>query len=232
LVVGPGFKKALLPGYPANPQSPIQQSDYEGRELVEVNFENEDKGIKIGRFNALDYFSDGSFYLLDAPGHAVGHLCGLARTSSTSSPDKKDTFILMGADSCHHGGVMRPTEYLPIPSSISPNPLRLGANTPCPGAIFEQFQESRGRQPTEPFFVIVEGGAHADVPETQRTLEKLQEADASDDVLVVLAHDDSLLDVVEFFPKSANEWKAKGWGEKGRWAFLKFFSDAVEGLQK
>jgi len=28
LVVGPGFKKALLPGAPANPESPILESDY------------------------------------------------------------------------------------------------------------------------------------------------------------------------------------------------------------
>lgn len=28
LVVGPGFKKAMLPGAPANPESPILESDY------------------------------------------------------------------------------------------------------------------------------------------------------------------------------------------------------------
>lgn len=28
LVVGPGFKEAMLPGAPANPESPIQESDY------------------------------------------------------------------------------------------------------------------------------------------------------------------------------------------------------------
>lgn len=29
LVVGPGFKKTMLPGYPANEASPIRESDYE-----------------------------------------------------------------------------------------------------------------------------------------------------------------------------------------------------------
>jgi glyoxylase-like metal-dependent hydrolase (beta-lactamase superfamily II) len=28
LVVGQGFSKAMLPGYPANPTSPIRESDY------------------------------------------------------------------------------------------------------------------------------------------------------------------------------------------------------------
>jgi glyoxylase-like metal-dependent hydrolase (beta-lactamase superfamily II) len=28
LVVGPGFKEAMLPGAPANPESPIQEKDY------------------------------------------------------------------------------------------------------------------------------------------------------------------------------------------------------------
>ncbi len=30
---------------------------------------------------AVDYFGDGSFLPLDGPGHAIGHLCGLARTT-------------------------------------------------------------------------------------------------------------------------------------------------------
>jgi hypothetical protein len=29
IVVGPGFKESLLPGYPANPNSNILESDYE-----------------------------------------------------------------------------------------------------------------------------------------------------------------------------------------------------------
>lgn len=32
LIVGPGFKEAFVPGYPANPDSVILESDYAGRE--------------------------------------------------------------------------------------------------------------------------------------------------------------------------------------------------------
>lgn len=41
-----------------------------------------------------DFFGDGSFYLLDAPGHLLGHMMGLARTA-------QDEYIVMGGDACH-----------------------------------------------------------------------------------------------------------------------------------
>ncbi|TVY26853.1 Cytochrome P450 monooxygenase [Lachnellula hyalina] len=218
LIVGPGFKDAFTPGYPANEESPIRESDYKNRELREISF---DQGLKIGRFNAFDYFGDGSFYLLDSPGHAIGHVCGLARVTA-------NTFIFMGGDACHHAGEFRPSQYLPLPSSISPNPLSLGSSTPCPGSLFEDLY--RDGDGTKPFYTIAKGGgaiAH-DADEAERTIGKVMEADARDEVLVVMAHDDTLLDVVDFFPKYANDFKEKGWVEKGRWLFLKDFAGAVK----
>ncbi|CEL53911.1 hypothetical protein RSOLAG1IB_06693 [Rhizoctonia solani AG-1 IB] len=90
LTVGPGFKAAMLPGYPTDPDSFITDSAYKGRELVEISFEQSLK-LHIGRFRALEYFGDGNFYLLDSPGHTIGYIyiCGLARTSPK-------TFVLMG----------------------------------------------------------------------------------------------------------------------------------------
>lgn len=219
MIVGPGFKEAFTPGYPANKDSPIRESDYEGRELREIAFS---QGLKIGQFDAFDYFGDGSFYLLDSPGHAIGHICGLARVTGTS-------FIFMGGDSCHHAGEFRPSQYLPLPSSVSPNPLDLKSSKPCPGAMFEELLP--GGDQTKPFYKIARlndgsGVAH-DVDEAEATIEKVIEADARDEVLVVMAHDDSLLNVVDFFPKYANEFVQKGWVEKGRWLFLKDFAGAV-----
>ncbi|VTT69224.1 unnamed protein product [Fusarium fujikuroi] len=49
LVVGPGFKNAMLPGAPANPESPIQESDYANRNLREISFEGPDS-LKIDTF--------------------------------------------------------------------------------------------------------------------------------------------------------------------------------------
>ena len=41
-----------------------------GRNLREIDFSAEEgqTAFKIGRFDAYDYFGNGSFYLLDAPG--------------------------------------------------------------------------------------------------------------------------------------------------------------------
>lgn len=50
---------------------------------------------------------------------------------------------------------------------------------------------------------------------------KMEEFDANENVFTVIAHDLSLIGVVDLFPKTANAWKEKGWAEKGRWEFLK-----------
>ncbi|KAF2098452.1 metallo-beta-lactamase superfamily protein [Rhizodiscina lignyota] len=223
LIVGPGFKEALLPGYPANENAPFLESDYSGRSLREIDFEKEGGGLTLGRFAAFDYFGDGSFYLLDAPGHAVGHICGLARTS-LSPP----TFILMGADSCHHGGEFRPSQYLPLPKHIVPNPInprRTGAwprathsGSVCPGSLFLDIHFKKS--PTQPFYELSPNGVHHDKETTEKTIEKIQEFDVNPNVFVCMAHDEHLLDVIDFYPKSANDWKQRGWAEDSKWMFL------------
>lgn len=59
-----------------------------------------------------------------------------------------------------------------------------------------------------------------DASKAKETLEKLKAFDGRDDVMVVLAHDPSFLDVLDFFPRSINDWMAKGWNEQARWLFL------------
>jgi hypothetical protein len=39
-----------------------------GRKLEEIDFSRGEQRVKIGRFDACDYFGDGSFFILDAPG--------------------------------------------------------------------------------------------------------------------------------------------------------------------
>jgi glyoxylase-like metal-dependent hydrolase (beta-lactamase superfamily II) len=210
---------AKLPGYPKDPHGAVLESDFEGRQLIEITHDK--FNVKIGGFGAYDFFGDGSFYLLDVPGHTVGHMSGLARTSSSSSG--KDTFILMGADTCHHGGEFRPSVYLPLPDSIVPNPYS-SLSTPCPGHIFEHLHPNPEHYRTEPFYRIrvnEDGTSVAeDAAAATQSITHLQEFDAAENVLVVIAHDASLLDVVDVYPKKANEWKEKGWKEKGRWRFL------------
>jgi glyoxylase-like metal-dependent hydrolase (beta-lactamase superfamily II) len=65
LVVGPGIKNAFMPGWPKR-EVALQESDFAGRNVMEMSFEGSE--LKIGGFRALDFYGDGSFYLLDAPG--------------------------------------------------------------------------------------------------------------------------------------------------------------------
>lgn len=222
LIVGPGFTKNFTPGYPADKNGRILESDYEGRELREIAF---DQNLKIGRFDAFDYFGDGSFYLLDSPGHAIGHMCGLARV--TSSPS---SFIFMGGDICHHVGQFRPSLQHPLPSIISPSPFDRQSLTACPGELFEHLLPDNDR--TKPFYTVArsENGmkvAH-DADTADASISKLQDTDALDEVLVVIAHDISLLSVVDFFPKYADKFFENGWAKDSKWLFLKDFVDAVK----
>lgn len=221
LVVGPGFKETQLSAQTNNPYSAVLESDYAGRELREVSFDK--KSVRIGRFAAVDYFGDGSFYLLETPGHTADHMCGFARV--TSNPD---SFILMGGDASHHCGEIRPSRYMPLPHSISPNPFTESTSEACPGEMFQSLLRDGDRSKTfyEPAR-LEKGQAHHDVDEAIRTIEKVQEADVANNVLVALAHDKSLLGVVDFFPKQANDFMKNGWNLKSRWRFLKDFAAAV-----
>ena len=158
-------------------------------------------------------------------------MVGLART--TASPS---TFMLMAADTAHHGGAFRPSSLVKFPDELEPSPL--GMNSPlnirpgvCPGSLFLDRVHPH-RSATRPFYELFDlpkgKGPNHDISEAKRSIEKLQQFDADDRVLVVVAHDTSLLDVLNFFPNTANEWKAKGWKEKGRWKFLDNFAQAVE----
>lgn len=225
LIVGPGFKKSFMPGYPANENSPMLDADYEGRTVTEISF-SDPSTIKIGEFEAHDLYGDGSFYVLNVPGHAVGHISGLARTSTNP-----DTFVFMGGDVCHFGGSMRPTQYAPMPSSIpSATPLKRSRfkQTPCPCSLFTSCHpsyEKEGEEAarTKPYYNVThkEGSWYVDPPTAQASIDKLESFDADPNVFVCLAHDEGLLPVVEWFPKGTiSDWNSKGWKEASHWAFL------------
>lgn len=243
VVVGPGFCEEFFPGGEPIPDSPIKWEYLENRKLREVIEAEFDQ--TFGGFPAHDFFGDGSFYLLHSPGvcftisqsmqvranvnaskHAIGHICGLART--TCNPD---TFILMGGDIASHAGEFRPSKYIPLPAMIRPNPLNPASPTPCPGHIFEKIHPQKSG--TSPYYrhgTWADGDSTAeDLPAAIASLEKLQVVDAwSSSVFVILAHDENVGEVLDFFPKAANCWKQLGWGDSARWMFLGDFREAVE----
>ena len=51
---------------------------------------------RLGPFpNALDFYNDGSLYIIDSPGHLQGHITALIRIG----PGK---WLYLAGDSCHH----------------------------------------------------------------------------------------------------------------------------------
>ncbi|KAJ4984521.1 hypothetical protein SVAN01_09996 [Stagonosporopsis vannaccii] len=61
--------------------------------------------IGLGSFDrAFDVFSDGSAYLIDAPGHSAGHQMMLVRTTTGSGGD---TFVLLAGDCFHHPELLK-----------------------------------------------------------------------------------------------------------------------------
>lgn len=66
------------------------------------------------------------------------------------------------------------------------------------------------------------------------TIEGLGEFDAHDNVLLLLAHDDAVVDPAQFdfYPKSLNDWHQQGIGRKVKWLFLGDFEPAVQAKEK
>ncbi|KAJ7087217.1 beta-lactamase-like protein [Mycena belliarum] len=199
-----------------DPNSTLLESDLKGRKLVGIAFA--DSQLEIGGFKAHDFFGDGSFYLLDVPGHLPGHISALARVTPT-------TFLLLGGDACHHAGMLRPTE-------------RLHRHFPCPGELVAATRRSvsakdfpvPGSEPsagefdllahTQPLLSVADNGAYHDPPTARASIQKLTRFDANADVLVLVAHDESAVSLIKPLPASLDQWKEKGWKELLTWAFL------------
>lgn len=225
LVVGPGFLAGHTPGFPKRREATLMETDFEGKKVREAMFQKDGASLQIGRFHAMDFFGDGSFYLLDTPGHSVGHICGLARTSSDP-----DTFVFMGGDASHHGGEFRPTEYLPLPRELKPSPMKRGTSV-CPGHLLQDVHPYGAAD--KPFYYVTENFAH-DKKVADWTIDGLGEFDAHENVLLLLAHDDALVDPpqFDFYPKPLNDWYEKGVGQRVKWMFLGDFEDALDAKQE
>lgn len=102
-LVGAGARPFLENGYPKDPNSayladllPSSRTRY-----LDPSSSEHGEWKPIGPFAAaLDFYGDGSLYIIDAPGHMPGHLNVLARTS----PD--GGWIYLAGDSAHHPNIL------------------------------------------------------------------------------------------------------------------------------
>ncbi|KAJ7064337.1 beta-lactamase-like protein [Mycena amicta] len=209
--------------YPANPDSFIQESDLAGRTLSKIDFSS--ANLTFNGLKAIDYFGDGSFYLLDTPGHLPGHLTALARVTRSS-------FIVLGGDSFHHGGQLRPRpafqQRFPCPAHILDSSHHAVSTEYfwSPHSTLENFDlPSRA----SPLLAIpdIPGSFYADPVQAGVSLDKLAGFDADADFLLLPAHDMSVLgnETLPYFPAALDGWKDHGAKEKTVWSFLEEDSD-------
>jgi hypothetical protein len=90
--------------------------------------------------------------------------------------------------------------------------------------VFDNLNVKRGRKPGETFFDPAIG---SDIEQAIHTIKDAQQADAQENVFVLPAHDMSVVGIIDVFPKTANDWKVKGWREKAFWKFLEDFRTAI-----
>lgn len=239
IIVGPGYRKAYLPGWPEQKCSWETTSDlYHDRNVVEISFSSlrdSSRVLRIGNIEAYDYFGDGSFYLLNTPGHTIGHLSALARTSA-ADPANESTFILLGGDVAHSFALLRPSPMLPLPTSIrlrsasqdSAFPLQTKSIASTHYAYKDADEGYEARR--KPFCCAT--GPHHDVHAAQTTIDGISELDSMDNIFTVIAHDHTLQDTIALFPKFANNWKRAGWREKCLWKFLGGFQPRSDSTTK
>ncbi|KAI1487115.1 beta-lactamase-like protein [Biscogniauxia mediterranea] len=179
LVVGPGFKEAFMPGWPGNLRAEFTQEDVAGRTIVEISRPQFD--VSVGGFPGYDYFGDGSFFILDAPGHVTGHINALARTAS-----EPESYVFMAGDSVHFGGELRPSAQVPLPCSRGAY-AAADADLPSPPLPLHPHHS-----PTTPYLSLGRSFPE-DVEAADRTIRRLQAFDGDARVLVVFAHDEAFL---------------------------------------
>ncbi|KAJ7654510.1 beta-lactamase-like protein [Mycena polygramma] len=202
--------------YPQSPNSSLQVSDFAGHQITRIDFTA--ANLTFSGLKAIDYFGDGSFYLLNTPGHLLGHMTALARVTPTS-------FIALGGDTFHNAGQARPRPQLQI-------------NFPCPAHLLEETRTSISTDyfwsphsqdgafdmlsRAQQFLAISDltNSFYADPVTSQVSLEKVATFDADPDIFVLVAHDASLRSSIPYFPESLNSWKASLLKEKTAWSFL------------
>ncbi|KAJ7123692.1 beta-lactamase-like protein [Mycena epipterygia] len=202
--------------FPENPNATLQASDFAGHNITKLDFSA--TNLTFSGLKAIDYFGDGSFYLLDTPGHLPGHISALARVTPT-------TFVSLGGDTFHHAGQARPRPAFQ-------------ENFPCPAHLLEEtktavstdfFWSPKTRvgvfdllSRVQQFFSIsdIPGSFYADPVTAQVSLEKIATFDADPDFFVIAAHDLSLVSSLPYFPASLNGWKASNLKESTVWNFV------------
>jgi hypothetical protein len=138
--------------------------------------------------------------------------------------------VLLGADTCHFPGALRPSQYIPLPSTLDSEAEGLDAYfpRPCPCDIFRDCHPASTAEEkrTTAYYTAsrAPGSAYVDPVTANESISSMKEFDACPDIFVCLAHDPGLFEVLPLFNRNPdgdiNDWKEKAYKESTRWRFL------------
>lgn len=162
--------------------------------------------------------------------HTVGHIGALCRTTPS-------TFILLGADSCHFLGVMRPTPENPQHVRAGDGVASLSSG-PCPcsnipfNSRAKMLESSVAVMPDGPmcrrspyYNISAHESTAFEAPDVaQKTVESLQILDANPNIWICFAHDNSISEVCPLLntapEKDLNLWREQDLKNRSMWHFL------------
>ncbi|KAH9944676.1 Metallo-hydrolase/oxidoreductase [Amylocystis lapponica] len=100
--VGAGARALLADGFPPNSASVFQSALLPPARTRFLVPDTDAGWAPLGSFpRALDFYGDGSLYLVDTPGHLPGHLAVLARTSCDGA------WVFLAGDAAHDWRLLR-----------------------------------------------------------------------------------------------------------------------------
>ncbi|KAJ7718627.1 beta-lactamase-like protein [Mycena metata] len=213
LVIGSETNTAT---FPQTAGASLLASDFANRTVTKIDFSKANH--TFGNLKAIDYFGDGSFYLVDTPGHFPGHMSALARVTPTS-------FVYLGSDTYHNAAEMRPRP-------------EFQKNYPCPAHLVAEAKTAISTdffwspKTTDGAFDVVSRAdplmVASDLPTSLTadpitagiSLAKVAAFDADPDFFVVVAHDLSLRSSLPYFPKTLNSWQTSKLKQNTVWNFV------------
>ena len=133
-------------------------------------------------------------------------------------------------DCAHHPGEFRPSKIAPIPKDLTPLHVAVHSKqtSVCPGNIAKKINTKSDIE-RSPIYKAAAMFTY-DVDKSQWSVEGVQELDARENVLVIIAHDGGMLSVLQqakgkgtsyLFPKGElTEWQDNELKEAVKWLFL------------
>ncbi|KAL3478473.1 beta-lactamase-like protein [Aspergillus californicus] len=101
---GPGTVEHCAPGHFADPASIWDGRFFDPEQATERWETLQGPWRRFGPFErAMDFFGDGSFWIIQAPGHMPGNLCACARLATGK-------LVLLGSDCCHSRALLDGTK--------------------------------------------------------------------------------------------------------------------------